>query len=142
MKRKRPTAQQKRDVFGRANHLCEYCLIPDAYVPQTLSIEHIVPIVRGGTTTLDNLALSCAGCNGHKYDKVAGTDPITGIQCPLYNPRIHDWDAHFSWSDDMLHLLGASEIGRATIATLKLNRQRVVNLRRLLMLAELHPPNR
>ena len=128
MKRQRPTAQQRRDVFGRANGLCEYCLIPDAYVPQTLSIEHIIPIVRGGTTTLDNLALSCAGCNGHKYDKIVGTDPITGTQCSLYNPRIHDWDDHFSWSDDVLYLLGASEIGRATIVTLKLGHFTKINI--------------
>lgn len=142
MKRKRPTAQQRRDVSTRANGLCEYCLLPNAYVPQTFAIEHIIPVVLGGETIVENLALSCAGCNGHKYNKTVGTDPITGTQCPLYNPRIHDWDAHFSWGDDGLYLLGVSEIGRATIVTFKLNRQRVVNLRRLLMLDGLHPPNK
>lgn len=37
-------------------------------------------------------------------------------------------------------MIGKTDIGRATIEALFLNREGVVNLRRLLCLANLHPP--
>jgi 5-methylcytosine-specific restriction endonuclease McrA len=37
---------------------------------QSLSVEHILARTKGGTTTSDNLALACQGCNNHKYDKM------------------------------------------------------------------------
>jgi hypothetical protein len=38
-------------------------------------------------------------------------------------------------------MIGLTACGRATIAALKLNRLGVVNLRRLLITAQLHPPD-
>ncbi|MCP4657958.1 MAG: HNH endonuclease [bacterium] len=35
------------------------------------SIEHIVPIQKGGESTLDNLALACQGCNNFKFTRGA-----------------------------------------------------------------------
>jgi hypothetical protein len=51
------------------------------------------------------------------------------------------WDDHFLWSDDTLEMLPLTAIGRATIALLQTNRASVVNLRRVLRLQGLHPPN-
>jgi len=98
-----------------------------------------MPRARGGATALGNLALSCAGCNGHKYDKVVAADPATDEEVPLYNPRVDRWDDHFGWDADYLHLIGLSPPGRATISALHLNRQGVVNLRRALLKLGLHP---
>lgn len=141
MPHRRPTAAQRRLVAARARDRCEYCGCPDDFSPQPFSVEHIVPVSRGGRTTVDNLALACQGCNNHKYARLSAIDPATGQDVPLYHPRQHSWAQHFAWSDDGLLLLGMSEIGRATVEALQLNRSRVVSLRRLLVLAGIHPPS-
>jgi len=77
MPKKRVTATQKRAVIRRAQGCCEYCHSQARYATQSFSIEHIVPRDKGGATTLDNLALSCQGCNSHKYNKITGFDPVS-----------------------------------------------------------------
>ena len=99
-----------------------------------------MPRVKGGTTTLDNLALSCQGCNNYKYTKTAGRDPVSGRSVPLFNPRVHIWEEHFIWIDDYSLIAGVTATGRATIAALRLNRVGVVNLREVLYRAGQHPP--
>jgi len=36
----------------------------------TVTIDHIVPISKGGTNDLGNLQLACSDCNAAKGDKV------------------------------------------------------------------------
>lgn len=92
----RVTAQQKRAIAKRALDCCEYCRSQARFSMQSFSIEHIVPLQKGGPTTLENLALSCQGCNGHKSIKTEGRDPVSRDLVPLYNPRIHRWKDHFT----------------------------------------------
>lgn len=61
-------ADLREQVSVRANSCCEYCRSQARYATQAFSIEHILPRVQGGATSLDNLALACQGCNNHKYD--------------------------------------------------------------------------
>jgi hypothetical protein len=103
-------------------------------------MEHILPQSRGGPTTEENLAFSCQGCNGSKYNKTNALDPVTHQSVPLFHPRKDDWREHFAWSPDCLSLIGLTPIGRATIADLDLNREGVVYLRYLLLLNREHPP--
>jgi len=44
------------------------------------------------------------------------------------------------WSDDFTLIVGLTGTGRATVEALQMNRPGVVNLRRLLHAAGLHPP--
>ncbi len=62
-------------VFQRAQGCCEYCLSQEEFSTQAFSIDHIIPEEKGGETTSNNLALSCQGCNNHKYTKTEGYDP-------------------------------------------------------------------
>lgn len=140
MARERATAAQRRKVFARAKWRCEYCRTPDAFVPDPFVVEHILPISAGGKTHLTNLALACPACNGRKYNKTSGVDPFTQELVPLFNPRKQQWQAHFVWSGDGLLIVGLTPIGRATVAALKMNHEKTVNLRRLLILDSLHPP--
>jgi 5-methylcytosine-specific restriction endonuclease McrA len=71
MREQRLTAELRQQVIERARGCCEYCRSQAAYASQSFSVEHIVPRARGGTTSVDNLALACQGCNNHKYDKIA-----------------------------------------------------------------------
>ncbi len=43
---------------------CEYC--HKHYKPQELTMDHIIPLARGGTSTLGNLAVACKPCNASK----------------------------------------------------------------------------
>lgn len=136
----RVTAQQKKAVAERAGGCCEYCRSQARFAMQSFSIEHIVPRSLGGKTTLDNMALSCQGCNNYKYNKVEAEDPISGEIVKLYHPRRQEWNEHFVWRDDYSSIIGVTPIGRATVAALKLNRECLVNLRKMLYKYGEHPP--
>jgi hypothetical protein len=107
---------------------------------QAFSVEHIDPRSRAGATVTDNLAYACQGCNNHKYNRTHGTDPVTGETVPLFHPRQQRWREHFAWTPDGTMIVGLSPTGRATVDLLRLNREGLVNLRRLLFVAGEHPP--
>jgi hypothetical protein len=134
------SAELREQVSVRALGCCEYCRSQARYATQAFSVEHILPRVQGGATNLDNLALACQGCNNHKYVKVEAPDPLSGQLAPLYHPRRDRWDTHFAWSDDFSQIIGLTPTGRATVEALHLNRDGVVNLRRLLYTIGQHPP--
>jgi HNH endonuclease len=130
----------QRAVIQRAKGYCEYCQLPVAFSPASFNFEHIIPLIKHGLTILLNLAFSCGGCNSYKKDKTEALDPLTRQLMPLFNPRTDIWSDHFEWSDDDLQIIGTTPMGRATVQLLKVNREGNVNLRRLLKMAELHPP--
>jgi len=104
------------------------------------SLEHIHSRSRGGSTTLDNLALPCQGCNNHKAARTQARDPQTGEIVPLFHPRQHDLSEHFAWSADYMQVIGQTPTGRATVTALQLNRTRLINLRRIIRNSGLHSP--
>jgi hypothetical protein len=142
MAKRRMPVDLRRLVRQRALGRCEYCLCPEFCATQSHSIEHILPESHDGPSTEDNLALACQGCNGAKYNKTHAVDPATRRAVSLFNPRKDEWGEHFAWSPDYLHLIGLSPTGRATVCELDLNREGVVQLRRLLLLIDEHPPSR
>ncbi|MBA3440299.1 MAG: HNH endonuclease [Pyrinomonadaceae bacterium] len=141
MTKRRVPAKQRRLVRQRAESYCEYCICPEFCATQLHSIEHITPESPGGTSTEDNLALACQGCNGSKSNKTQAFDHATRRRVSLFHPRRGDWHDHFVWSRDHLLLIGLTPTGRATIRELDLNRAGVVHLRRLLLLNREHPPS-
>ncbi len=134
------TDEQKRFIADRARHCCEYCKSQLKYSADSFSVEHILPKSRGGNETESNLALACQRCNNHKFTAVESLDPLTGRSVALFHPRDERWDDHFAWSEDYLYLHGLTPTGRATVEKLQLNRDGVVNLRRLLREKGEHPP--
>jgi len=130
----------EKSVRKRAHHCCEYCLSPEYYCPDPFELEHITPESKSGERTLHNLALACSGCNGYKYDFTEAFDAASGLTVPLYNPRLDKWSGHFRWNEDFTLILGITPTGRATVQRLKINREGVVNLRRVLVAAGEHPP--
>ncbi|PYP82903.1 MAG: HNH endonuclease [Blastocatellia bacterium AA13] len=132
-------SELRRLVVERARNRCEYCRYLGLYSPQSLSIDHIVPRRAGGATLEHNLALSCQGCNGHKAARTSATDPVSGSTVPLFNPRQERWRDHFTWSEDFLEIAGLTPIGRATVETLQLNRDGLVNTRAVLYAVGRHP---
>ena len=111
-----------------------------AYATQSFNIDHIIPLSRGGSSDLNNLALACSGCNAHKHQRVSAPDPVDGREAPLFHPRQDQWTHHFGWDENYAQVIGLTPTGRATVEALQLNRPGVVNLRGLMRLAGKHPP--
>jgi len=104
------------------------------------TVDHIIPLARGGTDTPDNLALACFHCNRRKSQKLTGLDPDSGEEVSLFHPRRHLWSEQFIWSFDKLYIIGLTPIGRATVEALELNRERTVRIRAADVSAGRHPP--
>jgi hypothetical protein len=108
-------------IEERAGGRCEYCQAPQRVCGYRFHLEHIIPVVLGGSDDESNRALACASCNLAKGDRGFGRDPLTGDEVPLLHPRTQVWRDHFAWAEDQRTLTGLTAIGRATIATLDMN---------------------
>ena len=127
-------------VEFRAKHRCEYCQCRSDIALESFEIEHITPISLEGTNHPSNLSLSCRGCNSRKSNKIKAVDPKTKRISFLFNPRQQVWKEHFEWKQDFLIVNGITAIGRTTVQALHINRIGVVNIRRLMIMGDLHPP--
>ena len=108
-------------VARRAGHRCEYCRAPEAAFNFPFEVEHIVPIGRGGTDDLSNLALACRACNLRKSDSVEGVDELTGEITSLFHPRTDMWSEHFLLDADSMEFTAIFSVGRVTVRLLDLN---------------------
>jgi hypothetical protein len=133
-------AELRRLVADRGQHCCEYCRTQARYSADSFTVDHIIPRSLGESTTADNVALCCHGCNQPKSRRTVVADPVTETLVRLFHPREQRWGAHFAWNDDFTHMLALTPTGRATIAALQLNRPGLVNLRRALYAIGEHPP--
>ncbi len=133
-------ADLRQQVIERAGDRCEYCQAPLTIVVE-MEIDHIVPESAGGPTELDNLCVTCVGCNGFKLAFQEAEDPKTGEVVPLFNPRQQTWADHFAWNDDGTEMIGLTPTGRATIVRLRMNRERMIQARQLWGQAGWHPPD-
>jgi hypothetical protein len=128
-------------IAHRAGNRCEYCHLAQASQVATFPADHIVPVVAGGTTELENLALACSRCNACKWTHVAGVDPETGQSVSLFHPRLHIWAEQFRWSaSDPTLIEPLTPTGRATVAALDMNAPTHRTIRRLLLALGMHPP--
>ena len=134
-------AELAQRIRAAAQNRCGYCLSPQRLVMARLEIEHIIPLVKGGTNDESNLWLACPLCNGHKSSKVEAADPETAKTVPLFNPRTQRWADHFRWSNDGTRVIGRTDIGRATVAALCLDSDSdAIEVRRYWIEAGWHPP--
>jgi hypothetical protein len=101
-------------------------------------IDHIIPVVAGGLTNLDNLALACVSCSLRKGARLEAPDPRSGKMEVLFHPRFDSWRRHFRWEGE--RVIGLSPTGRATIAALNMNRPLVLAIRREETIRGRHPP--
>lgn len=140
MSRKKISDLTKRQIYRRADHLCEYCHASEKWQYVRFTVDHIVPVSLGGSDDLGNLALACFHCTRRKWNHIKATDPESGQRVELFNPRLSLWSEHFIWSGDRLSVVGLTSTGAATIVALDLNRERVVLIRAADIEIGRHPP--
>jgi len=63
----RPVAFTRRNVHRRDGYRCVYCGRSPGL--SALTIDHVLPRSRGGTTTWENCVSACVPCNGRKADR-------------------------------------------------------------------------
>ncbi|MFM6582085.1 MAG: HNH endonuclease, partial [Dolichospermum sp.] len=106
-------------VIQRAKDRCEYCCLSQAGQAATFHIDHIIPVVAGGATTSDNLALACVSCSLRKCARQSVTDPETQKEVSIFNPRQQLWTEHFRWDD--VRVVGLTATGRGTVEVLDIS---------------------
>jgi HNH endonuclease len=131
-------AEVRRLVSQRATGRCEYCGLSQEGQEAAFHIDHIVPVVAGGQTTAENLALACVSCSLHKAARQTAIDPQTGEEVAIYNPRRERWSDHFRWEG--VRLVGQTATGRATVAALDMNRPLILAIRQEEANLGRHPP--
>ena len=106
-----------------------------------MHLDHIVPLSRGGTDGVDNLALSCPRCNAYKHDHMTAFDPETGREVRLFNPRQDGWADHFEPAPaDRAMIVGKTAEGRATVSLLRFNSPESLVFRQMLVRVGKYPP--
>jgi hypothetical protein len=127
----------RAEVTLRANNRCEYCRLSQLGQEATFHIDHVTPRAAGGPTTADNLALACVSCSLRKWANQTATDPDTGKEVPLFNPRMQVWVEHFRWNGE--RVVPLTPIGRATVFALALNRPVILVIRQEEAIRGRHP---
>ena len=98
---KRSIRLSRNGVFARDEHRCQYC---DRRLPSAqLSLDHVIPRSRGGTTSWENVVCACLKCNVKKGGRtprearmLLGRKPYRPSHNPLLtvkltNPKYESW---------------------------------------------------
>jgi 5-methylcytosine-specific restriction endonuclease McrA len=57
----------RQNIFLRDNHICQYCY--SKFPEKKLTIDHVVPLSKGGRHEWTNVVTACSKCNNRKGDK-------------------------------------------------------------------------
>ncbi|MCD6116054.1 HNH endonuclease [bacterium] len=74
----------RKNIIRRDNHKCQYCGTSE----EPLTVDHIIPRVRGGKDTWENLVCACMRCNTKKGDRTpeeAGMKLLREPKKPSYH---------------------------------------------------------
>ncbi|MCE2393075.1 HNH endonuclease [Candidatus Poribacteria bacterium] len=80
----------RKNVLTRDQYTCQYC--DEHFPPSTLTIDHVKPRSRGGTTVWENVATACKRCNAKKGDRTpheAGMFPKRSPKAPSIISYLH-----------------------------------------------------
>ncbi len=89
----------RRELLKRDHHCCQYC-----GNNKRLTIDHIIPVSKGGKNTWDNVVIACENCNQKKGDRTplqAGM-PLKSHPKPPMHPTVAF--AEKFWHDQQDHL--------------------------------------
>jgi 5-methylcytosine-specific restriction endonuclease McrA len=92
----------RRNLFKRDRYTCQYCGERNT----EMTIDHVIPRSRGGTSTWENCVLACLPCNMRKADRTPSEarmplrkSPVRPAWKPMYarsTKRIESWDKFLS----------------------------------------------
>ena len=88
-KRKKSVTFNRLSVFARDNFQCSYCGIHCS--PKKMTIDHVLPLSRGGQNRWTNVVAACGACNnkkGNKTPKEAGMNLRVKPHRPKWSPGL------------------------------------------------------
>jgi 5-methylcytosine-specific restriction endonuclease McrA len=71
----------RRNIFERDENCCQYC--GRKYDRSDLTLDHVVPRSRGGTSTWTNIVLACVKCNMRKGDRLVHETHMRLLRNPV-----------------------------------------------------------
>ena len=80
----------RRNIFARDNNQCQYC--GKKFPTSELSLDHVVPRSKGGTSTWENIVCACVSCNvrkGGRTPKEANMHLIRRPEKPRRSPMLN-----------------------------------------------------
>jgi len=85
----------RKNILRRDGHRCQYCGRGDL----PLTVDHVLPLSRGGDDTWENLVCACDGCNNRKGDRTPQESNMPLRRNPL-RPNHVTFIRHFVGSLD------------------------------------------
>jgi hypothetical protein len=77
-------------VFARDSWRCQYCGMRVSN--STATIDHVIPVSRGGKTSWDNCVTACSACNKKKKDHTLEETQMNLRSRPKPPDQIHFWN--------------------------------------------------
>jgi 5-methylcytosine-specific restriction endonuclease McrA len=78
---KKGVSFSRRNIYRRDAYTCQYCGARPG--SELLSIDHVVPRSRGGTSTWENCVLACLDCNRKKANRTLTQSGLTLLREPV-----------------------------------------------------------
>jgi len=82
MRRKRTPRFSKNNLYLRDLYTCQYC--SNKHIKQDLTLDHVIPVSKGGKTNWKNIVAACKSCNSHKGNKTNLKPKILPYQPTYY----------------------------------------------------------
>ena len=94
----------RKNIYERDGNRCQYC--GKKFETKDLTLDHVIPVTRGGRTTWDNIVSSCVPCNTRKGGRLPNEVDMRPIRQPRkprwqtfilvrFGSRIHESWRHF-----------------------------------------------
>jgi 5-methylcytosine-specific restriction endonuclease McrA len=84
MKPKLTVRFSRSNVYLRDNGQCQYCGV--IIERKLATLDHVIPVSKGGKSTWDNCTTACGSCNSNKSDKTKGWKP----RIKPYKPEFYE----------------------------------------------------
>ena len=84
MKPKLTVRFSRSNVYLRDNGQCQYCGV--TIERKLATLDHVIPVSKGGKSTWDNCTTACGSCNSNKSDKTKGWKP----RIKPYKPEFYE----------------------------------------------------
>jgi 5-methylcytosine-specific restriction endonuclease McrA len=76
----------RSNVYARDGHACQYCGVAPGL--EQLTLDHVVPLSRGGGSGWENVVTCCVRCNRRKADRTPDSAGLH-LRRPPRKPRWH-----------------------------------------------------